>query len=167
MKLYIKLLNRHPVEHPHTEENMETAFPHVDLNNLPEDWAEFVRVPQPRIGPYEVAEVAYEWVGDVVKDVWYTHTMSAEEKLQKQQRVKNNYALDGGFANWIFDEERCCHVAPVPYPQDGKPYIWVQEAEAWVEIKLPTAPMNSRPAYPTDGNVYNYDESTNTWIPRP
>jgi hypothetical protein len=128
MKLYIKLLNSHPVEHPIAAENMVTAYPDVDLNNLPETWAEFVRVPQPKLGVYETAECFYEWDGDVVKDTWYVHPMGSEEKLQKQQRVKNNYILDGGFSNWVFDEERCCHIPPVPMPQDGKTYIWVQQA---------------------------------------
>lgn len=167
MKLYIKLLNGRPVDHPHMEENMKTAFSHVDLNNLPEDWAEFVRVPCPKLGPYDAAEVEYEWDGDVVKDVWYTHVMSPEEKIQKQRRVKNNYILDGGLSNWVFDEERCCHAPPVPMPQDGKAYTWVQAAEIWVEIKMPDTPLGSRPPYPVtdpeDTRSFLWNEITNSW----
>ena len=168
MKLYIKLLNNRPVDHPHTEENMETAYPHVDLNNLPEDWAEFIRVPQPKIGPYEVTEVVYEWVGDVVKDVWYTHPMGPEEKLQKQETVKNNFKLDSSFPSWIFDEETCKHKPPIRSLKDGERYIGVESAVDWVKIK-PALGLGSynRPPYPTDGKVYNYDENNNTWVLRP
>jgi len=103
MRLFIRLLNRKPLDHPILEDNMATAYPNIDLNNLPEDWAEFVRVPCPRLGPYEVAECYYEWDGDVVKDTWYMHQMGPEEKIQKQERVKKNYFSDGGYSNWIFN----------------------------------------------------------------
>jgi hypothetical protein len=168
MELYIKLLNGKPTEHPITKENMETAFPDIDLNNLPENWAKFVRVPQPKLGVYETAECFYEWDGDVVKDVWYVHPMGEEEKKQKQERVKKSWVEDGGFSNWIFDEERCVHIPPKPMPQDGKLYIWVQQATNWVEVEPPksSVPTHNRPPYPTDGKIYDFDESTNSWVAR-
>lgn len=168
MELYIKLLNGKPVDHPITKENMISAYPQIDLNNLPQDWAKFVRVPRPKLGPYEFTECYYEWVGDVVKDVWYTHQMGEEEKRQKQERVKKSWIEDGGHSNWIFDEEKCVHVPPKPMPQDGKVYIWVQQANQWVAIeplKEQVAPHN-RPPYPTDGKLYDYNESTNSWVLR-
>lgn len=171
MKLYIKLLNNKPVDHPITRENMETAYPEVDLEKLPYDWAEFERVAPPQIGVYEVSEVFYEWDGNVVKDTWYVHEMGPEEKFQKQERVKRNYILDNGFSNWIFDEERCCHVTPIPMPTDGKPYKWIQEAEAWVEIKLPESLFTDRPPYPVtdpaDTRNFLWNELTNNWEQMP
>jgi hypothetical protein len=171
MKLYIKLLNGKPVDHPYVKENMETAYPDVDLDNLPENWAEFVRILCPKLGPYQSAEVAYEWDGDVVKDVWYVHDMSEEEKAQKQQRVKNNWKDDNGFPNWIFDEDKCCHVPPVPMPQDGKGYKWVQEAEVWVEVKIPPSVLSSRPPYPVtdplDTRKFLWNETTSSWDQMP
>jgi hypothetical protein len=164
MQLYIKLQNNKPVDHPFTRENMLSAYPEVDLDNLPESWAEFVRVQPPKVGPYEVVEGFYEWVGDVIKDVWYIYPMSPEEKAAKQDRVKRNYIADGGFSNWLFDEERCCHVPPVPMPTDGKPYMWVQLGLVWVEMPLTPAPEHNRPPYPMDGHTYLYNEANNTWI---
>lgn len=175
MNLYIKLLNGRPVDHPITEDNMRSAHPHVTLYNLPDDWAEFVRVPSPRLGPYETAECHYEWDGLVVKDTWYVYQMGSVEKAQKQQRVKTNYSLDGGFPNWVFDEEKCCHVPPVPYPQDGKTYIWIQQANKWVDITVnaaipatidPTLTNDPPlpPPYPTDGKQYQYVEASNSWV---
>jgi hypothetical protein len=37
------------------------------------------------------------------------------------------------FPSWTLDEETCLWGAPVPYPQDGKPYYWDEETLAWVE----------------------------------
>jgi hypothetical protein len=175
--LYIKLLNGKPVDHPVTRENIISIYPGFNFDNLPDSWAKFIRVSQPACGPYEVAECFYEWVGDVVKDVWYIYPMSNEEKAAKQDRVKRNYLADGGYTNWVFDDERCVHVPPVPMPQDGKAYTWVQQASAWVEVTLhafkPTVvnPGLSNtpplpPPYPTDGKQYRYDEGSNSWILR-
>lgn len=167
MKLYIKLLNGRPTDHPIAAENMVPAYPDVDLNNLPETWAEFVRVPCPRLGVYEVAESHYEWDDNVVKDVWYIHPMGPEEKAQKQNRVKLNYLADGGYANWIFNEDTCTHQPPVPYPSDGGEYIWIQQAVMWVPLKkqVPAAGVQPVP-YPTDGNEYEFDLANNRWIPK-
>ena len=150
------------------EENIKSAWPEIDLDNLPEWLVPFIRVPRPKIGVYEKTEVRYERVGDVVKDVWYTHQMSPSEKANKIEIVRKNYLTDGGFSNWIFDEETCKHIPPVPMPQDGKPYIWVQQANSWVETILPATPeLNSRPAYPvtdpTDFRKFVWNESTNSW----
>lgn len=167
MRMFIKILNKKILEHPILEDNMRSAYSHVDLNNLPEDWAEFVRVPCPRQGVYEVVQCHYEWDGDVVKDVWYTHPMGPEEKAQKQNRVKLNYLADGGYANWIFNEDTCTHEPPIPYPSDGGEYIWIQQAELWVPLKkqIPLADIQPIP-YPTDGNVYEFDLASNCWIPK-
>ena len=73
MNLYIRIVDGHPFEHPIVENNFKMAFPKVDVNNLPSDFAHFVRVPKPKPDPgkYIVsAECRYEWVGDEVRDVW-------------------------------------------------------------------------------------------------
>ena len=47
MKLYIKLENGQPIDHPMIKENFIQAFPHIDIDNLPPEFIEFVRVPHP------------------------------------------------------------------------------------------------------------------------
>ena len=167
MELYIKVLNGKPEGHPLLKENISTAYPEVDFNNLPVWLAKFVRVPQPKLGPYEKAEVRYEWVGDVISDVWYIHQMSESEKANKIAIVKKTWIEDNCPVDWIFDEARCCHVPPVPFPQDGKEYIWVQQAGNWVEKKPSASPMSSRPPYPvTDPNdtrSFLWNEAKNDW----
>lgn len=63
---------------------------------------------------------------------------------------RKNYAFVGGtydpirdafiplkppFDSWIVDETTCKWKAPVPYPDDGKGYIWDEESVSWVEYK--------------------------------
>jgi hypothetical protein len=50
-------------------------------------------------------------------------------------------------------------------PTDGKEYIWVQAANNWVEVKIEPIPEHTRPPYPTDGTLYDFDEENNCWIP--
>ena len=83
MKFYIKIENGQPIQHPHIEENMISAYPEVDLNNLPSNWAKFERVACPSVGFYEMPVCTYEWVGNVVKDVWTTRPMTTEERAAK------------------------------------------------------------------------------------
>lgn len=36
------------------------------------------------------------------------------------------------YPSWVLDEASCLWSAPVPMPQDGKPYLWDEAALAWV-----------------------------------
>lgn len=138
MNLYIQLQNGEPVNHPIAEENLRQAFPEMDLNNLPETFARFERVPGPGLDVYEVSEGAtYEWVDGVVKDVHHVRAMTAEEQTAKQDAVKAEWQQNG-FASWIFNEETCRFEAPVPYPSDGKFYVWDEPATSWVEPTINT-----------------------------
>jgi hypothetical protein len=38
------------------------------------------------------------------------------------------------FISWIFDEETCNWKPPIPYPNDGKYYIWNESIQNW-ELK--------------------------------
>ena len=134
MELYIRLKNGQPFEHPILGENFRQAFPHVDINNLPNDFARFVRVAPPEIGIYEIYEgVTYERNGDVFTDVHHVRPMTADEKQQKQEAIKSSWAKNG-FASWQFVEEICAFVAPIPFPRDGKPYKWNEATISWEQI---------------------------------
>lgn len=37
------------------------------------------------------------------------------------------------FPSWTLNEETCLWDSPVPYPEDGKFYVWNEEKVAWVE----------------------------------
>jgi hypothetical protein len=42
--------------------------------------------------------------------------------------------------SWIFDEEICAWVAPIPYPNDGKIYAWDEESISWQEVEWAQPP---------------------------
>ena len=61
---------------------MRDAFPDIDLDNLPEGFANFIRVSEPDIeyGEYEIPYLShYDWNGNVVKDVWLKKPMTQEQ----------------------------------------------------------------------------------------
>ena len=37
------------------------------------------------------------------------------------------------FDSWSLDEDTCTWKSPVPYPSDGKTYVWDESAINWVE----------------------------------
>ena len=54
MDLIIRVKDGQPFEHPIFLDNFVQAFPDVDVNNLPPEFAKFTRYPAPQLGPYEV-----------------------------------------------------------------------------------------------------------------
>lgn len=131
MELYIRIKDGQPFEHPIFADNFRAAFPHIDTNNLPPEFARFERVPFPEIGIYEIHEsTAYEKQGDVYTDVHNVRLMTEQEKVAKQDQIKAEWA-ERGFASWVFDEETCSFIPPSPHPDDGKSYLWNEETLSW------------------------------------
>jgi hypothetical protein len=134
MELFIRIKNGQPFEHPIFGDNFRQAFPHVNVDELPEWVARFTRVPQPDVGVYEVYEgSSYGWQNDVVADVHHIRAMTSEEIAFEQQRVKS-YWEKSGYPSWVFDEATCAFKPPVIYPEDGKNYQWDEPTTSWVEI---------------------------------
>jgi hypothetical protein len=139
MNLYIQLENGQPINHPIMEDNLVQAFPEMDLDNLPNNFTRFERVPSPGVGIYEVSEgTTYEWVDGIVKDVHHIRAMTLEERTAKQDAAKDEWQRQGGFASWIFNEEMCYFEPPIPYPADGKVYLWDESTTSWVEHTINT-----------------------------
>jgi hypothetical protein len=38
------------------------------------------------------------------------------------------------YPSWELDEDTCLWNAPIPFPDDGKDYIWDEETTSWIEI---------------------------------
>lgn len=134
MRLFIRIKNGRAFEHPILEDNFKMAFPSIDIDNLPDGYAEFIRVAPPTVGPYEIYEgVTYEWDMDKMKDVHRVRQMTAEEKAQKQNQIKESWAQTG-FPSWVFNETTCAFIAPTPMPQDGKMYKWDEPTTSWIEL---------------------------------
>lgn len=39
------------------------------------------------------------------------------------------------YPSWTLNEDTCLWDAPIPMPQDGKPYDWDESTTSWVEFK--------------------------------
>lgn len=134
MELFIRIKDGQPFKHPIMENNFRQAFPNVDTNNLPPEFARFVRVAPPAVGVYEnYTDVTYELVNGVYTDVHHVVAMTAEEIAAKQQTVKDAWAVNG-FASWTFNEATCSFKAPTLMPTDGKIYRWDEPTTLWVEV---------------------------------
>jgi hypothetical protein len=137
MELFIRIKDGQPFEHPIFGDNFRQAFPDVDTNNLPAEFARFVRVAAPAIGVYEKNQtVSYQLVNGVYTDVFAVEQMTAEEIVAKQQAVKDAWVANDGHASWTFNEATCSFQSPVPYPTDGKFYRWDEPTLAWIEVTL-------------------------------
>lgn len=79
MELFIRIVDGQPFEHPIHGDNFRQAFPDVDTDNLPPEFARFIRVRAPSHGRFEKASVSYQWVDGVVMDVWTVEPMSSVE----------------------------------------------------------------------------------------
>jgi hypothetical protein len=88
MNLFIQIRDGKPHEHPIADWNLYDAFPNIDPNNLPPEFARFERLAcNIEIGTYEMPVCTYQWVGNVVKDVWSTRLMTDEERAQKDAEL--------------------------------------------------------------------------------
>jgi hypothetical protein len=134
MELYICIKDGQPFEHPIHGDNFRQAFPSVDVNNLPAEFARFVRVAAPVLGPYEKNQtVSYQLIDGVYTDVFACEQLTAEEIATKQQAVKDAWALNG-FASWTFNAITCSFEAPTPRPVDNKKYRWDEPTTSWIEV---------------------------------
>lgn len=134
MELYIRVQNGQPVGHPILKENLLQAFPTVDLLTTT-DFMPFERVSAPALGPYDKSISSYYGlVGSVYKDIWTVEPMTQEERLAKQNQVKQ-YWQEYGFASWVFNEETCDFDPPILYPSDNKNYVWDENLGNWVELE--------------------------------
>lgn len=132
MELFIRIKDGQPFEHPIFGDNFRQAFPNVDTNNLPAEFARFVRVAAPALGPYEKNQtVSYQLVDGVYTDVFACEQLTVEEISIKQDKVKADWT---GPASWVFNETMCAFEAPTPMPTDGKIYRWDEPTTSWIEV---------------------------------
>lgn len=48
--------------------------------------------------------------------------------------IRDAFIAPKPFPSWSLNETTCLWEAPVPFPNDGKPYEWDENALNWVEI---------------------------------
>jgi hypothetical protein len=105
MELFIQIRDGQPYQHPILGDNFRQAFPHIDVDNLPPEFARFVRTQMPYPdGTYQKVVENYVWDGGVVRDDWVICDMTAEEKAAKISKVMS-MRPEGD--QWVFDEVYC------------------------------------------------------------
>lgn len=105
MELFIQIRDGQPYEHPILGDNFREAFPHIDVGDLPPEFARFVRMEMPPPdGVYRVVVDNYVWDGDVVKDNWLIRDMTEEEK---QEKIALAMQTKPEGDQWVFDTEKC------------------------------------------------------------
>ena len=145
MELFIRIVDGQPFEHPILGENFRQAFPDIDTENLPKEFAKFVRVQKPTLGVYEIYEgVSYGLVNGVWTDVHSIRQFTSEEKLAKQNQVKQDWVKSISsttYPSWVFNEEFCRFTPPIPYPDhitltsiNDVRYKWNEETITWDQI---------------------------------
>ena len=143
MELFIRIVDGQPFEHPILGENFRRAFPDIDTNNLPPQFARFVRIPAPRINQLEVLEgPVYQWVDGVVQDVWTVREMNPTEREAKILLLTN-------FANEMHQDaisrvKASLAATTDPVLQQGW-NDWLTALNAWVLVdplnpNVPSAP---------------------------
>ena len=158
MKLYIQIENGQPINHPIEEGNFKSAFPKVDINNLPPEWALFNRVQQPTdllTSPFQNAVSSYGLMADGTtwQDVWTAQPMSDQEKADK---IALYQSMPPG-PNQTLNTETLVWSPSTPMPQDGQTYLWNNATGEWI---VP-------PPKPTDGKKYYYDFTNGCWVAIP
>ena len=145
MELYIQIRDAQPFEHPIMGDNFRQAFPDIDVNNLPPEFAKFSRFVRPSRtvlpeGPYQVTEVRYALDTDSVswKDEWYVRDMTAEEKIERIALFQTFKP----YSSWIFDEPRCLWEPPIPLPTDGY-WRWDEPSLTWVDDTPPEMQLST------------------------
>jgi hypothetical protein len=157
MELYIQIRDGQPYEHPILGDNFREAFPQIDPDNLPSEFARFERIQAPAPNTYEVVEgPVYQWVGNIVKDVWTVRPMTDEERTIKvEELTQGAYAFrdsllafaSNQFAEATTDEQR---------------QAWTEFSNAlssWVLVNPETPAFPTPPRIAEDGTVLSANAS--------
>jgi len=138
----IEIKNGKPHGHPIAVSNLISAYPNIDINNLPKEYAIFRKTPKPdlrvltELYPYIYIsdEPTYRWFGTIVIEDWNVRPMTKKEILEKQTNTKEQWHNDPfNSLRWTFDDKTCSFVPPVPHPKDyyEKYYRWEDATHSW------------------------------------
>lgn len=49
--------------------------------------------------------------------------------------VRDAFIPPKPYPSWVLNEDTCQWQAPVPYPTDGKIYVWNEDQQQWIEVE--------------------------------
>lgn len=117
--LVIKFENNTVVDHPILLSNLQSIYPDIDYESLPQPYVKFQRVDKPVLGVFEKNILhEYKMLEDgIVRDSWTVVPVTAEEK----QKIIDMHILnlDKPYPSWVFNEELLVYQAPVLPPIDA------------------------------------------------
>ena len=138
---FIQVKDGNPVDHPIVLDNVRQNWPDLDLMNLPDTWAYFDRKPPERPGPYQKNPVCrYQLYGGFTNrytDVWTFEEMTDSEKIDKQNKVKDEWIAGGSnttYPSWVFNDKTCAYEPPVAPPPDDGNYTWDERLVSWEPV---------------------------------
>jgi hypothetical protein len=153
MELFIQIRGGQPFEHPIMGNNFREAFPNIDVNNLPPEFARFERIECPQLAAvFEMDEVRYEWVDGVVKDIWSVRPMTEEEKTIKLEEL-TKIALSAHTRLQTIAAEGLSSATTDEQTQAWN--VFITELSAWVLIDPVNPNFPSIPIITQDGRVLN------------
>jgi hypothetical protein len=93
MNLYIKVKDGQVIGDPHLEDNMIQIIEGFDSNNLPNEWAKFIRVLNPHneqllYNEFVFHSYEFDSVNNAWTDTWTVKTMTEEELTNKKETHK-------------------------------------------------------------------------------
>jgi hypothetical protein len=162
MNLYIEIQNGAIKNHPAFEDNLIQA-----LGEIPSSWEPFIRVERPVPGMYQVVdpqESIYAKVDGVWTDVWTVRNMTIDEKNAIQQSVRDAFNARDQAENWsawIFDEDACRMVPPIPRPAQNETKIEQRIRTFWCGAD---SNWKDTPPLPDDDNQYKFDFFAWQWV---
>lgn len=155
MELFIQIKNGQPFEHPIFGDNFRAAFPNVDVNNLPAEFARFERVEQPyAAGPFQVEEVSYQWVGGIVKDVWAVREMTDAERAEKISQLSSGI-FKGISEQKVYAQAHIDNGPDETTRQTFRNYLAALNAYVLEDVLNPNTPL--QPVMTIDGRVLPLD----------
>ena len=169
MELYIQIKDGKAFEHPILGDNFRQAFIGIDTENLPPEFARFVRVARPKLNAFEVyVNCTYELVNGVCTDIHNIRPMTSEEKAAKIEQARANLR-----PNWTLNE-KTLQASPPPRPtvKGAYPYKFDMETNQWVESDVPPFPswipsadgLRYVAPTPRPEGQHRWDEPTLSWI---
>jgi len=81
--------------------------------------------------------------------LWYQTSYSASFRVHYAgigyiyDPVLNAFIPPKPYPSWVLNTTTCEWQAPVPYPDDGKAYVWDECTQSWVPV--PPKPHNTEP----------------------
>jgi hypothetical protein len=95
-------------------------------------------------------ELLQDGVESEAKGIQFLVDWSGGYQLWKQTSYNGNFRKNYAGVGWTYDASRDAFISPQPFP-------------SWV-LNEDTCLWNAPTQYPTDGQLYNWDEATTSWV---